>query len=50
MREHFGRIVGTTPLAYRLAFRSQTATQMRAKAKTGLSRRSNEIHGSGQTI
>jgi hypothetical protein len=37
MREHFGRIVGTTPLAYRLAFRGQTVKQMRAKAKIDLS-------------
>lgn len=27
LREHFGRIVGTTPLAYRLAFRARAITQ-----------------------
>jgi hypothetical protein len=29
MRDHFGRIVGTTPRAYRLAFRGRTVTKMR---------------------
>ncbi len=34
MREHFGRIVGTTPLAYRLAFRGRTVTPMRRNGRT----------------
>jgi transcriptional regulator GlxA family with amidase domain len=38
MREHFGRIVGTTPLAYRLAFRRRTVTQMRRKGIAAASR------------
>jgi transcriptional regulator GlxA family with amidase domain len=36
LREHFGRIVGTTPLAYRLAFRARAITQPK---REGIARR-----------
>lgn len=35
LREHFGRIVGTTPLAYRLAFRARAVTHSRRERIAG---------------